>query len=336
VTLGEVLDRAVARLHAAGIESPRREARLLLEHATGIAATALVAFPERPIEPSAEAAVAAAVARRMAHEPLSRILGRREFWSLDFRVTPDTLDPRPDSETLIEAALDRIPDRDAPLELLDLGTGTGCLLLALLSELPNAWGVGIDRSAAALRVAAGNAATLSPRLFPSSLRRRGSTWDDRNEQPGQNTSGPTWIPACAGMTRKRAGMTEEAAMGTARACFVCGDWAESVRGGFDVIVSNPPYIASATIATLAPEVRLHDPITALDGGADGFSAYRRLAPEIARLLLPGGIAVLELGRGQADKVATLLAAAGLAVVEIRADLAGIPRAIVARRADPVK
>jgi release factor glutamine methyltransferase len=160
MTVRGAIAAAADRLAAAGIEEPRRDARLLLAAALGVGQGALLAGDDRQVDVEAAARFAAHVARRAAREPVSRILGVREFWSLPFRLTPATLDPRPDSEALIEAALETVPDRDAPLRLLDLGTGSGCLLLALLSELPNATGIGIDRDPAALVAAAENAAAL--------------------------------------------------------------------------------------------------------------------------------------------------------------------------------
>lgn len=159
-TVRDTIEVAARRLAAAGIEEPRRDARLLLAAALGVAQGTLLARDDGPVDAEAAARFAAHVARRAAREPVSRILGVREFWSLSFRITPATLDPRPDSETLIEAALEAISDRAAPLRLLDLGTGSGCLLLALLAELPNATGLGIDRDPAAVAVAAENARVL--------------------------------------------------------------------------------------------------------------------------------------------------------------------------------
>jgi release factor glutamine methyltransferase len=159
-TVGEAVAAAAPALVAAGLADGRREARLLLAHLLGVDAGAIFSHPERPLTAAELARFAALVGRRVAREPLSRITGVREFWSLPFTLSPDTLDPRPDSETLVQAALDAIPDRAAPLSVLDLGTGSGCLLLALLSELPQAWGVGVDISPGAAATAAGNAASL--------------------------------------------------------------------------------------------------------------------------------------------------------------------------------
>ncbi len=159
-TLSGALEAAARRLAAAGVEGPRRDARLLLAHALDAPPEAVLGHPERPLAPARRARFEALVGRRAAREPVSRILGRREFWSLSFRITPEVLDPRPDSETLVEAVLQRIEDRARPRRILDLGTGCGCLLLALLSELPGAQGLGVDLSEAALGVARDNANDL--------------------------------------------------------------------------------------------------------------------------------------------------------------------------------
>lgn len=160
MTAGDCVERAARRLQAAGVAAARREARLLLAHCLGVDQARVIGYPEAPVGEVGE--FDALVARRAAREPLSRILGRREFWSLEFRITSDTLDPRPESETLIEAALEILGETAAarPLSVLDLGTGSGCLLLALLHELPLATGVGIDLSPAAATVARDNAAAL--------------------------------------------------------------------------------------------------------------------------------------------------------------------------------
>lgn len=220
--------------------------------------------------------------RRTAREPLALILGHREFWSLDFRVSRDTLIPRPESETLIEAAVAAFADRPTPATMLDLGTGTGCLLLACLSDFPAAFGIGVDRAAAAVALAARNAVEL--------------------------------------------GMAQ-------RAAFVCADWASPLQTRFDLILSNPPYIATSDLSGLMPEVRHYEPRAALDGGPDGLAAFRCLLPQLPRLLNPEGVAVLELGAGQARTVCELACGTGLAG-ELRHDLSGTARAIVLRRAVP--
>ncbi len=219
------------------------------------------------------------VQRRLAGEPADRLAGRRGFWTLDLIVTPDVLSPRPDSETIVELACDLVLEthaRHAALRILDLGTGSGALLLALLAELPGATGLGIDISTQALDVARRNAA--------------------------------------------RNGLTE-------RAAFEHGVWMEGLSERFDLILSNPPYIATGDIAGLETEVREHDPALALDGGLDGLDAYRAILPVLAGSLTSRGIAVFEIGFGQERDVTRLADTAGLNILSIRKDLSGIPRAI---------
>lgn len=279
-TVAQALAEATRRLAAAGIDSARLDARALLAHLLGTEPMSLFSRPERRLDKDQASRFQDLVARRERREPLSHITGHREFWSLDFRVTPATLDPRPDTETVVEAVLEALPDRTAALRLLDLGTGTGCLLAALLHELPAAHGIGIDASAEACAVAADN------------LRRLGLSERSQVRQ---------------------------------------GDWGRGLDGCFDAIVSNPPYIPEEDLAGLQPEVALYEPRQALAAGSDGLDCYRVLAPQIAGLLAPGGIAALEVGRGQASAVAALMAAAGLEVIGVRADLAGVERCVLATR-----
>jgi release factor glutamine methyltransferase len=276
MTEGALLKAAADRLAEAGIDNANREARLLLNLALGLDANAMPS-PDRAIAADAAARLQVFVERRATREPYSRIAGKREFWSRDFVLSADTLDPRPDSETLIEAALARIPDRAAPLELVDFGTGTGALLLALLTELPNASGIGADLSPGALETARRNAAALG--------------------------------------------------LG-ARARFVPSNWGLGLSAPADVILANPPYIPTEQLAGLAPEVREYDPSLALDGGTDGFQAYRELAPDMARLLKRTGFAVVEIGAGQGETVAQILARTGLETVARQSDLAGIERCLI--------
>jgi release factor glutamine methyltransferase len=278
-TIGAVLHAAAARLGEAGIERPQAEARLLLEAATGLSRASVIGFPERPVAAAERNAFERSVDRRCRHEPASRILGRREFWSLSFEVTPATLDPRPDSEALVSAVLAQIGDRGAAPSLIDLGTGTGCLLLALLSELPNAKGAGVDLSNEAIDVARRNAEALGLAM---------------------------------------------------RARFIRDDWARNVSERFDIVISNPPYIESAAIVDLAPEVAAYDPRAALDGGADGLDAYRALLPQAKRLLKPGGLLALEIGQGQGAAIRSLARRVGLAESGSASDLAGIERCLLFR------
>lgn len=280
ITLHQLRRAAEARLREAGVDTPDLDARLLVEHALGLTRSDLFARANDPVPEPDAARLRALVERRAAREPVGRVLGHREFWTIDLALNPDTLEPRPDTETLVEAVLKALPDRTAPLRLLDLGTGTGCILLALLAELPNATGLGIDLSPGAVAAATENAA--------------------------------------------RNGLAE-------RARFQTGNWGAGLAERFAVVVSNPPYIPSADIAALDPEVREHDPLRALDGGADGLDAYRIIAAQTPDLLLPGGLAGLEVGQGQAADVAGLLAAAGLEPTGVFRDLGGVERCVLGRK-----
>ncbi|MDG3440600.1 peptide chain release factor N(5)-glutamine methyltransferase [Nitrospirillum amazonense] len=193
--LRDVLKTAEERLAAAGCASPRLDVRLLAEEALGWSRTALLLDGDRPVSAEAQAALATLVDRRAAREPVSRILGKREFWSLEFRLAPDTLDPRPDTETLVETALRHLPDGQRPRRLLDLGTGSGCILLALLSELPGAWGLGVDIAPGAARAAAANAKALG---FASRSAFLVGSWTDAlgaGARFDAIVSNPPYIPA---------------------------------------------------------------------------------------------------------------------------------------------
>ena len=279
--LAGALERIAVQLAGAGIERPAAEARLLAAHALGCDIAAIIADPNRQLGSEQGQFLAALAARRASHEPMAYILGRREFYSLDFTVNPSVLIPRPDSETLIDVLLVAIPDRQSPMRLLDLGTGSGCLLLGLLKALPQATGLGLDRSGAALSVARENAHRLS--------------LDGRCR----------WIE---------------------------GQWEAALSAGpFDIVVSNPPYIASAAIDRLAPEVAAHEPRGALDGGADGLDAYRAIVPLLRQLLAPQGIAALEMGLGQGPEIGQLLAHADMEKIKICQDLGGIDRVMLAHK-----
>ena len=276
-TLGDALAAARSRLAAAGVPDAATDARVLAQRAFSADRAYLLTHATVAAASRDWAALQAMVDRRIEGEPVSRILGYREFWSLRLRITPDTLDPRPDTETIVGVVLDRVARRDQPLTLVDLGTGTACILLALLSELPLARGIGIDRSSGAVAVAGENAATLG--------------------------------------LSNRCGL-------------VLGDWATAIRpSSVDVVVSNPPYIPSQTIDGLQPEVARYDPREALDGGADGLSAYRDLAPQIADILRPGGLAVFEVGAGQADPVCRLMKQVGFNNLRRTLDFSGTQRCV---------
>ncbi|HET6379157.1 MAG TPA: peptide chain release factor N(5)-glutamine methyltransferase [Methylocella sp.] len=264
--------RALAALFREhGIESANADARVLLCASLGAEYADVVRNPDRPLGRAA-AALAAFAARRLKREPVSRIIGEREFWTARYAISSDVLDPRPATETLIEAVLDfaaRQPRQN--WRILDLGTGSGAILCSLLQSLPGSSGVGSDKSPAACRVAQRNLAALG-------LAGRGH--------------------------------------------IVCGDWTQALRGPFDVIVSNPPYIPRADIRQLAPDVRNFDPRLALDGGDDGLDAYRAIIPSLPELLAPGGIVALEIGSSQKREVELLLRGAFNAPAEARLDLDG--------------
>jgi release factor glutamine methyltransferase len=297
-SLAGALERAARRLEGAGIPRARFEAGLLLARATGATRARLLADRARDLAAEEAAALEALVARRVAREPMAHILGGREFWSLDFGVTRDVLIPRPESETLIEAALAHARDRNAPLVVLDLGTGSGCLLLALLSELPRATGLGVDKSEVGCGIARDNGRRLG---LGARAQFRVADWSDPNF--GDE------IRAAASHMRSDAAMTPASA------------------GRFDLILANPPYVPDAAIDGLEPEVRDFEPHAALAGGPDGLVSYRTLAPCIAALLAPAGAACVEIGAGQARAVEAIFQAAGLVPQGARRDLAGIERCL---------
>ena len=273
----QTLTRAFA---AAALDSPELDARILVGHALGLDAAGIVSQGARQVTSSERTAMAALAQRRLAHEPVARILGVKEFWGLPFRLNEETLVPRPETETVVETALAALgPRRQHALRIADLGTGSGALLLALLSECPRAIGIGTDLSTKAIACARRNARAL--RLHE-------------------------------------------------RASFTVCNYGAALKGSFDLVVSNPPYVRRGDIATLQPEVRLFDPARALDGGDDGLHGYRTITADAGRLLAANGLIVVELGAGQASAVTTFFSTVGLAVESPRADLSAVPRALLAR------
>ena len=275
-----------SRFRAGSIESAELDARTLVGAVLGLDLTGLIAAAGRPLAPEEASRIEEFAQRRCGGEPVARIVGGREFWGLPFQLSAATLVPRPDTEAVVELALEMLRGI-APAQqsrIADLGTGSGAILLALLSELPDCYGVGTDISAAALRVARTNAVNLG----------------------------------LAG-----------------RAGFVACCYATALSGRFDLIVSNPPYIRSADIAELATEVREHDPVDALDGGADGLDGYRTLIPQATALLADRGALVVEVGYAQSRDVQQLMSAAGLAADRpAKSDLAGVERAVAGRKLPP--
>jgi release factor glutamine methyltransferase len=281
----EAARRALAkRFELASIDSAELDARMLVSHALDLDLTGLIKQAARLLTAAEATRIEAAAGRRLTGEPVARILGRKEFWGMPLQLSSATLVPRPDTETVVEMALEMlraVPILGQRIKIADIGTGTGAILLALLSELPGAYGVGADISLPALTTARTNATNL----------------------------------------------------GFADRCgFVACDYVSALRGPFDLIVSNPPYIRSAEIAGLAAEVRDHDPTCALDGGVDGLAAYRTLIPQASDILAPGGALVVEVGHDQSGQVERLMTAAGLIHDRPpKADLAGIPRAVAGRK-----
>jgi len=299
---------AAKQLKAAGIPSPALDARLLLAYILKLPMEKIISG-DFSLNETQKEEYRKLILRRKNREPVSHIIGIREFWGMEFKVTKDTLDPRPDSETLIETALHYFPlychssaggdpysrveeihnrpsqpvvmdsrlrgnDTLRELRILDLGTGTGCLLLSLLKEFPHSSGFAVDISAAALIVAKENSV--------------------------------------------KHGLCE-------RAKFISGCWGEGLAEKFDLIVSNPPYIKKSELESLAPEVAFHEPEIALDGGDDGLACYRQIMPDIARLLKPDGIALLEIGQGQ--DLENIIKENNLSLLSKHNDLAGITRCL---------
>jgi release factor glutamine methyltransferase len=271
-------------LRSDGVTSAELDARLLVGAALGLDLTGMITAAGHLLTLEQTRRLEEFTERRLAGEPVARILGVKEFWGLPLQLSPATLVPRPDTETVVELAIEVWRDQRHFMEtrrIADIGTGSGAILLALLSELPEAYGIGTDTSLMALQTASRNANLL--------------------------------------------GFSH-------RAAFVACNYASTLSGMFDLIVSNPPYIRSADIAGLDREVREYDPSGALDGGADGLDAYRAIVPEAARLLAPGGTLIVEAGRGQSGPIADLMSASGLTSERSpKADLAGIPRAVAGRK-----
>jgi len=276
LTLVQAWTQAKQRLQAAGLAGPVIDARLLVEAAADATRADIVTDPHRPLTPEQEATLDDYLTRREHREPVSHILGRKGFWKIMLSVTSDVLTPRPDTEVIVDEVLKAFPEA-MNFHMLDLGVGSGAILLAVLAERPAAKGLGIDVSEEALAVARENAANLDL---------------------------------------------------SSRTVLLRGDWTAGLGdNGFDVVVSNPPYIPTADIDTLEPEVRDHEPRLALDGGADGLDHYRHLAPEILRVLKPGGLFAVEIGFDQSKAVEALFRQAGASGVRTVKDLSTHDRVV---------
>lgn len=279
-TLAGVLAAARRELADAGIADAAQDARVLVAGILKISSTAVLIDGARVLDEAAQSAVAAAIVRRAAREPVHRILGHRAFSRLDLALSPETLEPRPDTEVLVDTLVPYVQktvDGTGSCRILDLGTGTGAICLALLDLVPGAMGVGADLSAGALETALRNADINGVA--------------DRFEA-------------------------------------VESDWFAAVTGAFDIIVSNPPYIVHSVVGTLDDEVRLFDPILALDGGEDGLDAYRAIAAGAGDHLRENGLVAYEIGYDQKDAVTAIMREKGFARVEAVADLGGNDRALV--------
>jgi release factor glutamine methyltransferase len=273
-TAAQAMAAAAARLRAAGVPDPARDARVLLAHAARIEASRVTLIAPEDLDPDVAERYEQLISLRAIRVPVSHLVGEREFYGRRFKVSSDVLDPRPETECLIEAALAEPFSR-----VLDLGLGSGCILVTLLAEQPKATGLGVDLSEAACLQASANAVL------------------HRVEQ---------------------------------RADVRQSDWFAQVEGQFDLIVSNPPYIALDEMEGLSAEVRGHEPEMALTDGADGLSAYRAISQQVAEYLAPGGRVLLEIGPTQGAQVAEMLRTAGLVDVRVLPDLDGRDRVVFGR------
>ncbi len=287
MTPAEALALGTVRLREAGIESAGHDAEVLLRHVLGWDRARLLVESARALEPESEASFLALLTERAARRPLQHLTGTQWFWRHEFLVTPDVLIPRPETELIVETALDLLCNVPTPV-IADVGTGSGCIALSLAAERPDAIVSGIDISPAALAVARQNASRLS---LDGRLR------------------------------------------------FLLGDLLEPLRelfGRVDLVASNPPYVDPDETAALPPEVRQHEPAPALYAPGERYLVYRRLVPQAAAALKPGGSLLLEVGRGMSEEVARICEAAGLRVERVIPDLQGIPRTVVAVKPDPAR
>ena len=277
-------------LREGGVETPALDARIILEERAQIEWADIIARGEEiELEPDVCAVVRVDVEERISGKLLSRIYNKREFWGLEFKLSPDTLDPRPETELIVELALQCFSGGGAPRRILDLGTGSGCILIALLSEFQQAEGFGVDLSEGALDIARYNAQQNG--CAERSKFICGSWWEALDVQHGAEES------------------------------------AHNSQQKFDLIVSNPPYISNQVIPNLSEEVKNHDPILGLDGGFDGLDAYKIIFSKLKEYFLPGGIALLEIGYDQENDVMRLSEESGFLLRTVHVDLAGNPRVV---------
>jgi len=275
-TLQECLDSTTARLEAAGAHTPMADAREILAQTLGIPAEEIERHASRPVAPGEIAAIEAAVAQREKRIPLSRIFNITTFCGLQLQMAPGVFNIYPESEAMVDHAVIAFQNRNEPFRILDVGTGSGCLLLALLHHLPFATGVGVDLSQTALGLAQTNAVSCGL---------------------------------------------------SARAAFRKSDWSDPLGETFDLVVSNPPRVATGDLPYLMPEMRLYDPVAALDGGPDGLKYFHRLCKDLPHLANPGGMAFLQIGPRYAKRVYRLLTKEGYATVEMKNNYRGEPSCV---------
>ena len=272
-TVNNALRRAASRLSKAGVATPDRDVRRLMAHVLDVEMAELSARGSDILPDRINKAFETIIERREGREPVSHLVGYRDFWTSRFKVTPDVLDPRPETETLVACALEGSFER-----VLELGVGSGAVLISLLLERPGARGVGTDISAEAVLIA------------------------------GQNAE----------------------ALGVAdRITLPLSDWFDDVGGRYDLIVSNPPYIAASEMAALAPEVRQFEPRSALTDEQDGLSAYRKIAERASQFMNTNGRVLVEIGPTQAAEVVSLFTEAGFSEVQIHKDFDGRDRVVEA-------
>ena len=292
------------------------DAKRLAGHALGFSDLELATRENEPADPQAELRLAAMMARRLGGESVARIIGEREFYGLGFSLNPSTLEPRPETELLVDLAIAALPQGGS---LLDLGTGTGCIPIAVLANRSDVQGIGVDLSEQALEAARANAVRHQV--------------EDRLAFLLGSWFGPLFTSPFGGEVDPLSGRVRGSGSGTCAEDPISPsyDFSRQSTGEerFDLITSNPPYIASDVIPTLAPEVRMFDPSLALDGGPDGLAPYRVIVKEAPRHLVPGAQLLLEIGHDQGAAVSELLTQGGFHAVEIHRDLNGLDRVVSA-------
>jgi release factor glutamine methyltransferase len=312
--ISDILAQAKGQLENSGVSSSRLDSLILLSHAFFLCGLPfskeqVIFNPDLKLDLAQQQSFFDLVKRRCNREPISHIIGRREFYGRDFIVNKDVLDPRPDSESLIELVLEKFPQKNQPIRILEIGSGSGCLIITLLKELSGAQAITLDISETALAVCKKNAdlhkvrerlqilhsdvfSAFQKQQILKQIQDNGDNEDSLNHHPE-----------------------------------VVAEAIDNPSTKFNLIISNPPYIDSETITTLQPEVRLHEPITALDGGIDGLDFYRRIALEAESFLCKNGKIILEIGFGQKEGVEKIFIKNGFSLEEVKKDLAGIERAL---------